>query len=341
MKDDFFRHSHQSLVACVVSEGLPRHVASQLWQWVYQKLQLSPLRWSNIAKIRREQLTDLFAFDLPETVSLLSDGQGTSKSVLRLRDGHLIECVTIPEKGHLTFCLSSQVGCPLACRFCATGRMGFKRNLSISEIVTQVFLMKQAIGPFHGKLNLVFMGMGEPLLNRENLFSALDIITTESGFSISPKSITVSTAGILSGIDALIERFPSIKLSLSLNGFDARSREELMPINRSEPIEPILERLRRYQSRNLVTFEYVLLPGVNDTPEQARRLAAWIRGIPCKLNLIPFNPFPGAPFTRPDRDSVDRFAALLHQQQYTVVVRWSKGGEIAAACGQLAAENGS
>jgi len=335
MKDDFFCHSLQSLIERTEAAGLPRYVATQAWQWVYHKLQIDPEKWSNISKVRRIVLTELFSFALPEVEQRLSDGLGTCKLVLKLRDRQRIECVTIPEKGHVTFCVSSQVGCPLACRFCATGKMGFKRNLTVSEIVAQVFLMKQAIQPFIGKINLVFMGMGEPLLNRDNLFAALDIITSDIGFSISQKSITVSTAGILMGIDALFERFPGIKLSLSLNGYDAQSRDALMPVGRKEPIQAILNRLKHYRSRNRVTFEYVLLPGVNDMPEHATLLAAWLKGIPCKINLIPFNPYPGSSFVRPQVESVDRFAALLHQHQYTVAVRWSKGGEIAAACGQL------
>lgn len=335
-KENFFGLSLREVAERVSGRNLPLFVSRQLWQWVYHKLAFEPERWSNISRINRLQLMETFSFELPQVVRRMDDGQGTSKYVLLLEDQELVECVVIPEKGHITFCVSSQVGCPLACRFCATGRMGFRRNLAVSEILAQVLLMKRDIHPFSGKLNLVFMGMGEPLLNRENLFLALDIIGSTEGLSVSQKNITVSTAGISAGIDELLERFPGIKLSLSLNGYDSRSREEVMPVNRREPIEKILLRLKRYRSRNRVTFEYVLLPGINDAPEHARKLAAWLRGIPCKINLIPFNPFPGAPYTRPEESVVDRFAALLHQQNYTVVVRWSKGGGIAAACGQLA-----
>lgn len=336
MKDDFFRHTLESLRSQISSQSLPAYIGDQIWQWVYQKMVLDPDRWSNIAKMRRVQLQDFFSFALPQLVHLQTDDMGTKKALLRLGDGQQIECVHIPERGHVTFCISSQVGCPLGCRFCATGQMGFRRNLTVSEIVAQVYIMKQQIVPFSGKLNLVFMGMGEPLLNREALFTALEVITSPQGLAVSQKNITVSTAGILDGIDALLNRFPAVKLSLSLNGFDARSRQELMPVNAREPIEPILERLRRYRSRNRITFEYVLIPGVNDAPQHAHRLVSWIRGIPCKVNLIPFNPFPGAPYGRPEASAVDGFAALLFQKNLTVVVRWSKGGDIAAACGQLA-----
>jgi 23S rRNA (adenine2503-C2)-methyltransferase len=332
----FFDLDFAAVSARIEGDGLPRYVAVQLWQWVYHKLVWDPRDWSNIAKARRDQLKALFSFALPEAVASLDDGQGTSKQVLRLADGQKVECVSITEKGHMTFCISSQVGCPLGCRFCATGRMGLVRNLTTAEIVSQVVLMKQAIGPFVGKLNLVFMGMGEPLLNQKNLFRALDIVNSEEGLSISPKNITVSTAGIKSGIVDLFARYPNLKLSLSLNGFDAASRLDLMPVGGHEPIEPILDLLRNHRSRNRVTFEYVLLPGINDAPAHARQLASWLHGIPCKINLIPFNPFPGAAFKRPSTQEVDRFATLLHQRHFTVVVRWSKGGEIAAACGQLA-----
>lgn len=332
----FFDLEPDGLAEYITGAGMPRYIAAQLWQWVYHKLVLDHRLWSNIAKLRREQLAGLFSFELPEVVETLDDGQGTAKQVLRLNDGRRVECVSITEKGHMTFCISSQVGCPLGCRFCATGRMGLVRNLTTAEIVAQVVLLKRAISPFSGKLNLVFMGMGEPLLNQKNLFRALRTIASETGLSISPKNITVSTAGIKAGIEALFADFPTLKLSLSLNGYDAPSRLDLMPVGRKEPIEAILDLLRRHRSRNRVTFEYVLLPGVNDAPAHARQLASWLHGIPCKINLIPFNPFPGAPFDRPDVASVDRFAALLHQKQFTVVVRWSKGGEIAAACGQLA-----
>ncbi len=336
--ENFFSLTLQEVTERVTQEKLPAYIARQLWQWVYHKLSPDPDRWSNIARINRKQLAGMFSFDLPKVVQRISDDQGTSKYLLLLDDKQFVECVTIPEKGHVTFCISSQVGCPLACRFCATGKLGFRRNLTVSEIISQVLLMKQAVSPYTGKLNLVFMGMGEPLLNRKNLFKALEIITSGEGLSVSQKNITVSTAGILAGIDELLDRYPGVKLSLSLNGYDSRSREEVMPVNGKEPIEEILKRLRRYRSRNRVTFEYVLLPGINDAPDHAKQLAAWLRGIPCKINLIPFNPFPGAPFSRPEAADVDRFAALLHQRNYTVVVRWSKGGEIAAACGQLAGQ---
>jgi len=241
------------------------------------------------------------------------------------------------EKGHYTLCISSQVGCALGCRFCATGGIGFQRNLSCAEILSQVARLRRDLGEYRGQLNLVFMGMGEPLLNYDNLKKALELIIHPNGMAISPRRITVSTAGIRAGLERLERDFPLLKIAVSLNATRAEQRAELMPVERAEPIAELLQELRQRRRRHRITFEYVLLRGINDSPQDADRLVGMLHGIPAKLNLIPYNENPGLPYQAPAAAEVDTFAERLAARQITVVVRWSKGRNQRAACGQLAA----
>lgn len=324
------------LEAGLAAAGFRGFVARQAFQWVHHKNVQEPDSWSNIAKAGRETLAALYDWNLRPVLGQQGDRQGTRKLLIGLADGAKVEAVLIPEKGHYTFCLSSQAGCPLACAFCATGAMGFRRNLSAGEIVTQILSLKKELGVYRGRVNLVFMGMGEPLLNYENLARALRLIFTPDGLNVSPRHVTVSTAGILGGLERLERDFPQVKIAFSLNAPDERLRAELMPISRQERLEDLLAHFRASRRRQRVTFEYVLLAGLNDSPAQARQLARLIRGIPAKVNLIPFNPSPGLPFRRPAEEAVERFRSVLLDLGLTVVTRWSKGGEIRSACGQLA-----
>jgi 23S rRNA (adenine2503-C2)-methyltransferase len=324
------------LKAGLVAAGFPAFTARQVFQWVYHKNNQDPASWSNIAKAGREKLNELFAWGLRPVLDRRGDSQGTRKFLIGLADAQKIETVLIPEKGRYTFCLSSQAGCALACRFCATGTMGFRRNLTAGEIVTQVLTLKKELGDYGGRINLVFMGMGEPLLNYDNLARALRIICAEHGLNVSPRHITVSTAGIRENLEKLERDFPLVKIAFSLNAPDPLLRAELMPISRREGLDGLLSYFREHERRQRITFEYVLLAGVNDAPAQARQLAHLIQGIPAKVNLIPYNASPRLPFRRPDEATVEKFRSVLLEKGLTVVTRWSKGQEIRSACGQLA-----
>lgn len=320
----------------LLAAGFRDYVARQLFQWVYRKNSQDPSSWSNIAKGGREELAGLYDWGLRPVLRRQGDVRNALKLLILLQDGQRIEAVLLREKDHYTFCLSSQAGCPLACVFCATGAMGFRRDLTAGEIVSQVLSLKKELGEYSGKLNLVFMGMGEPLLNYENLARALRIITESEGLNISPRRVTVSTAGILDNLERLERAFPQVKIAFSLNAPDPLLRAELMPISRKHGLDDLLAYFREHKRRQRVTFEYVLLAGVNDSPAQARQVARRLRGIPAKVNLIPYNANPGMPFRRPDEVAVEKFRSVLLEQGLTVITRWSKGQETRSACGQLA-----
>jgi 23S rRNA (adenine2503-C2)-methyltransferase len=272
---------------------------------------------------------------------------GTIKWTWRTRDGKLVESVYMPEPDRRTLCLSTQVGCAVGCTFCLTGTMGLARNLEAGEIVDQVHRANRRLvelGAAEGPrplTNLVFMGMGEPLANFANLKAALDLLLAEDGPQFSQRHVTVSTSGVVPMIRRLGEETP-VKLAVSLNATTDAQRDVLMPINRRWPIAELLAACREFPARNgrRITFEYVLLGGVNDTPEDARRLAQLLRGIPAKVNLIPYNANPGLPYVAPPAERVVEFQEALAARNLTVVVRRPRGREIAAACGQLAAEGG-
>ncbi len=317
-----------------------RFAADQIFSWVYAKNTPDINLWSNLSKSHRLTLSSLFDTSPLPIIKVDEDEEGTKKILVNLHDNLNIEAVLIKEKPHFTFCISTQVGCPLQCRFCATGAMGFKRNLSPGEIISQVLLLKNLLKNYKGKINLVLMGMGEPLLNYDNLRQALDIITAEKGIAIAPRHICLSTVGILDPLQQFERDFPKIKLSFSLNAPNASLREQLMPISRSQPLDKILDYFRVTKGRRKfrVTFEYVLIKGINDSRADAQNAADLVRGIPCKFNLIPFNPWGGSNFKSPDDKDVEAFSDYLYSRGFTVIVRWSKGRKIKSACGQLAIE---
>jgi 23S rRNA (adenine2503-C2)-methyltransferase len=316
--------------------GFRDYTAQQVFQWLYQKNSQEPAVWSNIGKAYREKLSELYDWNCRPVLSSQSDDQGTRKLLIGLADGQKIETVLIRERGHFTFCLSTQVGCALTCRFCATGAMGFRRNLSAGEIVSQVLTLKKELGEYAGKVNLVFMGMGEPLLNYDNLSLALRRIIAVEGLNISPRHVTVSTVGILENLKKLEQDFPQVKIAFSLNAPNADLRAGLMPISRSENLNCLLAHFREHKRRQYITCEYVLLRGVNDALAQAKELVRLLHGIPAKINLIPYNENPALPFQRPDENTVEIFRGELVRRGLTVITRWSKGLSISSACGQLA-----
>jgi 23S rRNA (adenine2503-C2)-methyltransferase len=329
----------EELSESIIDLGIKPFVATQILGWLYCKNEPDIKQWSNISKKNQELISNKFNTELNSIVKIEKDSTGTKKFLISLRDGLLIEAVLIKESEHYTFCISSQVGCPLKCAFCATGKMGFYRDLTSGEILNQIIILKRELGDYKRKLNLVFMGMGEPLLNYGNLKKAMLIITSEKGLNISQKNITVSTSGFLKRITQLEHDFPKLKISFSLNSSSQKSRENLMPVSKKEPIAPILKYFKTKKRAHRVTFEYVMIKGINDSVDDAVLLSKLIYGIPCKVNIIPYNENKSINFKSPIPKKVDKFSDILYKKGYTVTIRWSKGKEINSACGHLSADN--
>ena len=334
----FYDLSESEFTDSVKKLGMKEFVSAQLSTWIFAKNISDPAGWRNISKENRAILAENFNFTLNKTVRTDTDQTGTKKFLIELRDGEKIESVLIREKNHYTFCISSQVGCALGCTFCATGSLGFKRDLTSGEIISQVMLLKRDLENYEGKINLVFMGMGEPLLNYENLKKSLLLLIDEKGIGISSRRITISTAGILKNLKKLENDFPNVKISFSLNGSGNSQRQKLMPVSKKENLDDIIGYFRNKKRKHRITFEYVLIKEVNDSLEDAEKVSRLLRGIPSKINIIPYNPNDFADFQTPSENKVDEFAEFLAKKGFTVMVRWSKGKDIRSACGQLAGE---
>lgn len=322
-----------------VAEGLPGYRADQVVAWMYRRGVDDFERMTDLGSELRKQLADQWQTRALETKSLQTSLDGTRKLLLRANDGAVIEAVSIPEETRNTLCVSTQVGCPLACSFCATGALGFTRNLSTAEIVDQVCRAREVLGPDENVTNLVFMGMGEPLLNLGPLREAIRILTHPKAFALAPRRLTVSTAGLVPRIDALLDG-PPINLAVSLHATTDAVRDELVPLNRRFPLEVLLGALRDsafVTRRRPVFFEYTLMRGVNDSLADARRLPKLLSGIPCKLNVIPMNPHADSRYQAPPQEEIDRFTAAVHAGGLRVTLRRNRGMDIDAACGQLAA----
>ena len=315
--------------------------AEQVMKWVYHQGVTDFTDMTNLSKALRTRLADNACSNLPAILSDKLSADGTRKWLLRVDGDNAIETVFIPEPGRGTLCISSQVGCALNCAFCATGKQGYNRNLSVAEIVGQVWLTNRQLGYFSSRkriiTNIVLMGMGEPLLNFDNVLNAVELITDDLGFGLANKRVTLSTAGIVPGIIKLSQR-SRISLAVSLHAANDALRDELVPINRSYPVRELLSACRRYSEATggaPVTFEYVLLRGVNDSENDARQLAGLLKGFPAKVNLIIFNPFPGAGFSRASMETTDRFRDILVGAGIITITRKTRGDDIDAACGQL------
>jgi len=323
----------------VEDQGWPSYRARQLLAWIYQRGATRFDQMSDLGKPERTRLEELAVVTAPDIVDVRRDPEdGTEKLLLRLEDGETVESVLIPDDDRLTLCLSTQVGCTLDCGFCLTGTMGLARNLKAHEIVDQVLGARAHVGPERPITNLVFMGMGEPLANLPAVCEAIERLTADWGLGYSPRRITVSTAGLVPQMAMLGTFRHRVNLAVSLNATTNETRNRVMgTINRKYPLETLLAACRTYPlpPRRRIFFEYVLLAGVNDSPGDARRLIKLLHGIRCKINLIPFNPWPGAPFERPPETAVAAFQALLIEAHFTAFVRKSKGQQILAACGQL------
>jgi len=326
------------LRALVESAGMPVFRASQLYHWMYHRAALSFDEMHNISRAFQQWLEDHCTLGYLDVADVRESTDGSRKIVFRLIDGRFVESVLIREEDWYTLCISTQVGCAVGCTFCMTGFGGFQRNMTRAEILAQVLLVKRAI---LGELprNVVLMGMGEPLLNLEEVIPALRVLVDPDGMAIATRRVTVSTSGIIPGIRKLGEADLGVSLAVSLNATTNAVRDVLMPINKTYPIEELLETCRQFPlpPRRRITFEYVLLRDINDSMEDAQRLARLLKGIPCKINLIPFNPDPHLPFERPTEERIQAFQEYLFRKHYSAFIRYSKGLDVGAACGQLAA----
>lgn len=328
--------SKQELESFIKESALPSFRTKQLLHWIYEKHVRSISDITELSKDLRERLAEKAFISNLELLERKASPDGTEKYLFGLEDGEGIESVLIPDEERLTLCISSQAGCAMGCSFCLTGTMGLKRNLQPHEIVDQIIAVSRLIEP-RKITNIVFMGMGEPLANFDNVVEALRRIT--GGMKISPRRITLSTSGIAPKIPELAVKAPKVKLAVSLNATTDTVRDHIMPVNRTWPLKTLMEACRKapLMARERITFEYVLLKDVNDTREDAKRLIHLLKGIQSKVNLIPFNPYPGSDFARPDEKSVLEFQNILLSAHITVIIRKSKGRDISAACGQLKA----
>jgi len=318
--------------------------ARQLKRWMHRLGESDFDRMSDIARSLRDKLARVATISPPKIVSDSTAGDGTRKWLLDVGNGNAVEAVFIPETGRGTLCVSTQAGCTLACEFCSTGRQGFNRNLSTGEIIGQLWLANRELGAIPGGerviSNVVLMGMGEPLLNFDSTVAALKLMIDEDAYGLSRRRVTLSTSGIVPMIDRLREECP-VALAVSLHAPSDALRDRLMPINRKYPLAELLAACRRYLERaprDFITFEYVMLDGVNDGEKQARELIDLVSGVPCKINLIPFNPFPNSGFVRSSRKAIERFSELLNASGIVTTTRKTRGDDIDAACGQLAGQ---
>jgi 23S rRNA (adenine2503-C2)-methyltransferase len=322
--------------------GEERFHARQVFQWIYKRGVSDFGQMSDLSKGLRGSLQGQLSFSTPRVVSRERSADGTEKFVLEVgsQETHRIESVFIPDTPAMTFCISTQVGCAMGCAFCLTGKMGLARNLTAGEIVGQVLVLAQSLALLHTRFNIVQMGMGEPLHNYEETMKALRILADPSGLAISPRRVTLSTVGLVPALDRLAAEPFMPNLAISLHAATEEQRSRLVPLNRKYRIEDVIAACRRFpiKRRDRITFEYVLLAGVNDAPEDARRLVRLLNGLRAKVNLIPLNEAAGIPFARPSDDRVDAFARILADQHVTVSVRKSRGRDIRAACGQLIVE---
>ena len=321
------------------ADGIAPWRAEQVASWLYARGIEDPAEWTDLPRDLRARLAGDWRLRALEWDDLARSTDGTVKGRLRADDGALVEAVLIPEEERTTLCVSTQVGCPLACSFCATGALGFTRNLTVAEILDQLCRMREALAPGQRITNVVFMGMGEPLLNLPRVVDAVRVLLHPKAFALGPRKVTVSTAGVVPRIGALVEAVP-VNLAVSLHSANDAQRDVLVPINRRFPLDVLLATLRGLPGlgpRRPVFFEWTLIAGVNDAPEDARELVRRIQGLPAKVNLIPMNAHPDSPHRPPPAEACSRFAGELARRGVTVTLRRPRGADIDAACGQLAA----
>jgi len=331
-----------ALEAFFARNGEKAFRASQVLKWIHQQGVDDFARMSNLSKALRLRLDEIAVVEVPEVITMQASNDGTRKWLLRLGDGNAIETVFIPEGDRGTLCVSSQVGCSLNCSFCSTARQGYNRNLTTAEIIAQLWVANRELGhQADGDRvisNVVMMGMGEPLLNFDNVVAAMHIMMDDFGYGLSKRRITLSTAGVVPALERLRDTC-DVSLAVSLHATRDVLRDELVPINRKYPIAELLDACRSYVAialRRRITFEYVMLAGINDSDEDARRLVALLHDVPSKVNLIPFNPFPDSPYRSSSRSVINRFRDIIMEGGIVTVTRKTRGEDIDAACGQLA-----
>jgi 23S rRNA (adenine2503-C2)-methyltransferase len=334
---------HEALAAEIAEFGAEPFRARQLWHWIYHRGATDFTSMTSLSRSFRENLADHYELRRPAISSSLTSVDGTRKWLLRFPDGEEVETVYIPEDDRGTLCISSQVGCTLTCSFCHTGTQRLVRNLTAAEIVDQVMIARDALGEWPSPsderqvTNIVLMGMGEPLYNYENVAGALKIIMDPEGLAISRRKITLSTSGVVPMIHRCGEEL-AVNLAVSLHAVHDDIRERLVPLNRKYPIAELLDACRSYpraSNARRITFEYVMLKGINDSPDDARELVRLLAGIPAKVNLIPFNPWPGAPYECSPEATIKVFSDIVFAAGYSAPVRTPRGRDIFAACGQL------
>jgi 23S rRNA (adenine2503-C2)-methyltransferase len=325
----------------ILALGEKPYRATQLGAWLFRRGAEDLANMTDIATATRARLAQVA--ELAPRLTLLETARAsdqTRKILWAAEDGARLESVLIPEKDHLTLCLSCQVGCRLGCRFCRTGDLGFQRDLSQGEILSQILGARKLLGPAERLTNLVFMGMGEPLLNLKEVTRSLALITSPQGLAMAGKHLSLSTVGVIPGLYRLAESQLNFGLTISLGAPTDEIRDQIMPINRQYPLADLKKALAAFPLRKgrRLTIAYILLKGVNDSPREALALSRYLTGLKTKINLIPFNPWPGAPFERPDLATIELFWRTLRDKHHTVIIRWSKGADVAGACGQLAGQ---
>ena len=337
--------SSSSLADLLEKLGEKRFRATQILKWIHQLGVCDFEKMTNLSKVLRSKLTEGMEIRVPKVVNCETSEDGTRKWLVQVEEDSCIEMVFIPEGNRGTLCVSSQIGCALDCSFCATGKQGFNRDLTASEIIGQLWIAADSFSQFSSTAsrritNVVMMGMGEPLMNFDNVVEAMSIMLDDHAYCLSKRRVTLSTAGVLPALDKLGDVL-DVSLAISLHAPNDELRNQLVPLNRKYSINEFIDGARRYlskmpDSRRKVTVEYTLMDQVNDRASQALELAKVLRELPCKINLIPFNPFPGTEFRRVTDEAMNRFRDILQQEGYTVTIRTTRGDDIAAACGQLA-----
>ncbi|MBP5590927.1 23S rRNA (adenine(2503)-C(2))-methyltransferase RlmN [bacterium] len=333
---EVFDITRKNLESALLGNGFAKFRATQITQWIYQKRVFSFDEMSNISKEDRAKLAELFTITPMQPEEVFTSSDGTQKLAFKLYDGNVVETVIIPEETRCTLCVSTQAGCPLHCAFCRTGSLGFKRDLTVSEITGQVLAAQIASEERGQKItNLVFMGMGEPLLNFKNLLDSIEILLDDFCFNFSNRKITVSTSGVADKIVELGEK-TKVNLAVSLHAVTDEKRSKIMPINKKYPLSALLRAIDSYPiSRKMVVLEYVMLKNFNDTPEDAEKLAKIAKRYDAKVNLIPFNTFEGTAFEPTPMKKIIDFQNILIAKNVTALIRKSRGGDKLAACGQL------
>jgi 23S rRNA (adenine2503-C2)-methyltransferase len=343
-KINLLNYDNSDLQAFFVTLGEQRFRAGQLMKWIYHEGITEFDAMTNLSKTLRARLQDIAEIRLPHIVHQQQSRDGTYKWLIQVDGGNCIETVFIPEPERGTLCVSSQVGCILDCTFCATAQQGFNRNLSVAEIIAQVWLAHRALGAGRAGsraiTNVVMMGMGEPLYNFRHVVKAMDLMQDDLGFGLSKRRITLSTSGVVPALYKL-RQISDVSLAVSLHASNDALRDRLVPLNRRYPIADLLAACKHYingKQPRRITWEYVMLDGINDSPADARALVELLRHIPSKVNLIPFNPFPGTVYRRSSDSAIDRFRDIIMANGLVTVTRKTRGDDIDAACGQLAGQ---